>query len=168
MAMIPLRINGYSYTIGCGEGEEAHLTAMAASLDSRIVSLKSQAGQLGEARLLVMAALQMADELHDLKLAMNASEDRAALAREAAQRAAETAEAAEARAGQAQGRVLEAERRAALASSEAHAGPGADPDAQAAVTRRLAESEAARLALLDALDRMAGRMEGVATRLSDA
>lgn len=66
MAQVTLRINGYAYTIGCRDGEEQHLMAMGREVEQRIDSVKSSAGQSGEARMLVMAGLLMADELHDL------------------------------------------------------------------------------------------------------
>ena|SRR5581483_6476305 len=67
MAQVTLRINGYAYTIGCRDGEEQHLMAMAREVDQRIDTVKSSAGQSGEARMLVMASLLMADELHELR-----------------------------------------------------------------------------------------------------
>ena len=67
MAQVTLRINGYAYTIGCQDGEEQHLKAMGREVEQRIEAVKSSAGQSGEARMLVMAALLMADELHELR-----------------------------------------------------------------------------------------------------
>ena len=72
MAQVNIRINGYSYTIGCADGEEAHLQAMANEIEGRVSKAKALGSQSGEARLLVMAALMMADELHDLRLEMKA------------------------------------------------------------------------------------------------
>jgi len=66
MAQVTLRINGYAYTIGCRDGEEHHLLAMGREVEQRIDTIKSSAGQSGEARMLVMASLLMADELHEL------------------------------------------------------------------------------------------------------
>jgi len=66
MAQVTLRINGYAYTLGCNDGEEDHLQAMAAEVDRRIESVKASAGPSGEARMLVIAALLMADELYEL------------------------------------------------------------------------------------------------------
>ena len=66
MAQLLLRINGYAYSIGCEDGQEEHLQAMAAQIEERIARIKKMGGQSGEARLLVLAALLMADELHDL------------------------------------------------------------------------------------------------------
>jgi cell division protein ZapA len=64
MAQVTLRINGYSYLVGCEDGQERHLEAMGAAVQSRIDSIKTL-GQTGEARLLMLAALLLADELHD-------------------------------------------------------------------------------------------------------
>ena len=68
MAQVTIRINGYAYTVGCADGQEPHLEAMAAEVDQRIDKIKAAMGQSGESRLLVLAALMMADELHDLKI----------------------------------------------------------------------------------------------------
>ena len=67
MAQVSLQINGYGYILGCADGEEEHLRAMAAGLDVRIEEIKASTGPSGEARLLLMAALMLADELHDLR-----------------------------------------------------------------------------------------------------
>jgi cell division protein ZapA len=67
MAQVTLRINGYAYTLGCQDGEEPHLHAMAAEVDQRIDTVKASAGPSGEARMLVIAALLMADDLYELR-----------------------------------------------------------------------------------------------------
>jgi cell division protein ZapA len=64
VAQVTLRINGYSYLVGCEDGQEGHLKAMGDAVQSRIDSIKAL-GQTGEARLLMLAALLLADELHD-------------------------------------------------------------------------------------------------------
>lgn len=66
MAQVMLRINGFGYPLGCNDGEEAHLMAMGAEVEKRILSIKDGAGQIGEARALLLAALMLADELHDI------------------------------------------------------------------------------------------------------
>jgi len=68
VAQVTVKINGYSYTVGCEDGQEQHLSNMAGEVENRIDSIKALGGQSGEARLLVLAALLMADELHDLRL----------------------------------------------------------------------------------------------------
>lgn len=67
MAHVTIRINGYAYTVGCEDGQEQHLTQMAAEIEQRISSIKAIGGQSGEARLLMLAALLLADEVHDLR-----------------------------------------------------------------------------------------------------
>ena len=68
MAQVTVKINGYTYTVGCEDGQEAHLEAMAAQVETRVESIKALGSQSGEARLLVLAALLMADEIHDLRV----------------------------------------------------------------------------------------------------
>lgn len=70
MAQLTIKINGYAYTVGCEDGQESHLLAMAAEIENRIASIKALGGQSGESRLLVLAALLMADELHDQSIEM--------------------------------------------------------------------------------------------------
>ncbi|MDE2319251.1 MAG: cell division protein ZapA [Rhodospirillales bacterium] len=67
MAQVTIRINGYAYIVGCEDGQEGHLTKMAAEIEQRITSIKAIGGQSGEARLLMLAALLLADELYDLR-----------------------------------------------------------------------------------------------------
>jgi cell division protein ZapA len=97
MAQVTIRINGYVYTVGCEDGQEEHLGRMAADIEQRINSIKAIGGQSGEARLLMLAALLLADELHDLrqnsgpKLAKPESGERRARLRRVAARAEEIA-----------------------------------------------------------------------------
>jgi cell division protein ZapA len=70
MAQVTVKINGYAYTLGCDDGQEQHLVKMASDVESRIDSIKALGGQSGESRLLVLAALLMADELHDMTQAV--------------------------------------------------------------------------------------------------
>jgi cell division protein ZapA len=67
MAQVSLQINGYGYILGCADGEEQRLIALAADLDRRIEEIKASSGPGGEARLLLMAALLLSDELHELR-----------------------------------------------------------------------------------------------------
>src|SRR3954452_9294756 len=49
--------------MACEDGQEDHLRGLARELDERIVALRGQFGEIGDARLTVMAALMVADEL---------------------------------------------------------------------------------------------------------
>jgi cell division protein ZapA len=63
MPQISVTINGRSYPVACNEGEEDRLRALASDIDGRVNNFARQVGQAGEARLLVLAALVLADEL---------------------------------------------------------------------------------------------------------
>ena len=65
MAQLTVKLNGYAYNVGCEDGQEAHLQEMARQVEQRIDNIKALGGQSGESRLLLLAALLMADELHD-------------------------------------------------------------------------------------------------------
>ncbi len=73
MAQVTVKINGYVYTVGCEDGQEAHLLSMVEQVERRITSIKALGGPNGEARLLVLASLLMADELHDLAARLDAA-----------------------------------------------------------------------------------------------
>lgn len=66
MAQVALDINGRRYDIACDDGQEAHLRRLGQYIDRRVRELASSVGPVGEARLLVMACLLMADELYEL------------------------------------------------------------------------------------------------------
>ena len=73
MAQLTIKINGYAYNVGCEDGQEAHLQDMAAQIQQRIDSIRALGGNpTGEGKLLVLAALLMADELHDSAIELNA------------------------------------------------------------------------------------------------
>ena len=74
MAQVTLRINGYAYTVGCQDGEEQHLQAMAGEVERRIDSIRAASGPSGEARMLVMASLLMADDLYEVNRALRAAQ----------------------------------------------------------------------------------------------
>ena len=66
-SVVTVRLNGQPYQMGCGPGEEAHIEALAKEVDAIITSLKAEAGQLGDTRLLAMAALILADQKHTVQ-----------------------------------------------------------------------------------------------------
>ena len=63
MAQVTVLVNGRNYTLACEDGEEEHLTALATFIDSRVAELGRSVGQVGDARLMLMASLVVADEL---------------------------------------------------------------------------------------------------------
>jgi cell division protein ZapA len=65
MSHINVTINGRQYRMACEEGQEARLLQLAESFEARIGSLRGKFGEIGDARLTVMAALTLSDELLD-------------------------------------------------------------------------------------------------------
>lgn len=67
MAQVTVTIAGKSYRMACGDGDEPRLERLAARFDKKIEELRGAFGEIGDMRLHVMAALTIADELHETK-----------------------------------------------------------------------------------------------------
>ena len=65
MPEISISINGRNYPISCEEGEEEHIIRLGRYIDKRVKDLARNVGQIGEAHLLVMTSLVIADELSE-------------------------------------------------------------------------------------------------------
>jgi cell division protein ZapA len=63
MPQVSVTINGRAYPVACDDGEEQRIQDLARVIDGRVNSFARQVGQAGEGRLLVLAALVLADEL---------------------------------------------------------------------------------------------------------
>lgn len=63
MAQVNVSINNRQYRMACEDGQEDHLRQLAKDLDDRINSLRGQFGEIGDSRLVVMAALMIADDV---------------------------------------------------------------------------------------------------------
>jgi cell division protein ZapA len=63
MPEVHLTVNGRSYPVACEEGEEGRIKELALYLDRKTAEFVKKLGQIGEARLLVLAALVITDEL---------------------------------------------------------------------------------------------------------
>ncbi len=66
MPLVNVMIASRAYTIACDDGEEEHLKELAAHVDEKAREVLASVGQVGDARMLLMAALLIADEHHDL------------------------------------------------------------------------------------------------------
>jgi len=65
MSHVNVTINGRQYRMACEEGQERRLLQLAENMEGRIESLRGKFGEIGDARLTVMSALMIADELLD-------------------------------------------------------------------------------------------------------
>jgi len=65
MGQITVGVNGRSYTVGCDNGQEDHVSELAAYLDHHITELKEAMGSVGDTRLMLLAGLMVADELSE-------------------------------------------------------------------------------------------------------
>jgi cell division protein ZapA len=66
MPLVNVMVNGKAYTLGCGEGEEAHLKELAVLVDAKVREAQNMVGnQASDTKLLLTAALLLADEHHD-------------------------------------------------------------------------------------------------------
>ena len=63
MGQVSINVNGRDYQIACDDGEEEHIEYLASYISHHAEDLVGRAGQVGEARLLLMTALVLADEL---------------------------------------------------------------------------------------------------------
>jgi len=62
MPLVNVMVNQRAYTIACDDGEGAHLKELAEHVDAKVQELLGSVGQVGEVRLMLMAALLVADE----------------------------------------------------------------------------------------------------------
>jgi len=67
MAEVSIRVNGRIYPVGCEDGQEQHVRALAEMFDRHVAQVARDVGQLGETRLFLMGALLMADELAEMR-----------------------------------------------------------------------------------------------------
>ena len=98
-SVVTIRLNGHPYQIGCGAGEEDHVANLGAEVGSIMQSLVGSVGQIGEARLLAMVALILADRA-STAAAAHGSSNVAASAAPPAVASADEANAAEDRAAE--------------------------------------------------------------------
>jgi cell division protein ZapA len=70
MGQVSVTLNGRTYRLECGEGEETHLIALAEYLGSHVDTMKRKFGQVGDDRLILMASLLVIDEFWELRRQM--------------------------------------------------------------------------------------------------
>ena len=106
MPLVNVMVNSKAYTLGCGDGEEGHLKELAALVDVKVREAQNMVGaQASDTKLLLTAALLLADEHHETLEKLGASatatgtlqDERNLLSEQAEAGAADALEAAAAR-----------------------------------------------------------------------
>ena len=67
MAQVTVQINGRSYQVACGDGEQDRISGLAGYVDEKVQELVGAIGNVGDQRLLVMASLLLADEVFEAR-----------------------------------------------------------------------------------------------------
>lgn len=80
MGQVEVNVNGRSYMVACDDGQEAHVVRLGRYVDQKVQTLAKTVGQVGDARLLLMASLIVADELVDTDQALNTAKGELAMA----------------------------------------------------------------------------------------
>lgn len=83
MPHVNVTINGRQYRMACEEGQEERLLRLAQNLEGRVTELRGKFGEIGDARLTVMAGLMIADELSDASLRIRRLEEQIAAMQDA-------------------------------------------------------------------------------------
>ena len=65
MGKADITVNNHRYSVACADGQEARLQALGNELDQRVRRISAAVGDIGEARLLLIAGLALLDELSD-------------------------------------------------------------------------------------------------------
>ena len=67
MGHVTVKLNTRTYRLHCPDEQEERLKLVADFLGEKIANLVKEVGQVGEDRILAMAALMIADELFDTR-----------------------------------------------------------------------------------------------------
>ncbi|MGJ0425622.1 cell division protein ZapA [Methylocystis sp.] len=124
MAAVVVAIAGRTYRMSCEEGEEQRIEELARYVESKIQSMRESFGEIGEQRIIVMAALAIADEATDARAKAQAMESEIAALRAELDAARKASDVASARAAKALG---DATRRIVKLNGELSP-PAASPD----------------------------------------
>lgn len=87
MPEMTITIGGRDYQVACQDGEEEYLLTAARMVDREASQLIDQMGRLPEARMLLMAALMVADKVAGLEEQLRSAEERAIAAERLAEEA---------------------------------------------------------------------------------
>ena len=67
MANVSIKFNGKEFLLSCDDGQEEHLENLLIQINQKFNSLKSELGNLGENKLLLITAIKVLDEYYETK-----------------------------------------------------------------------------------------------------
>ena len=67
MAEVDITINGRSYRISCKNGEEERIRSLSSLINNQVQKLSEKIGQLGEARMILLASLVLLDKSDEVE-----------------------------------------------------------------------------------------------------
>ena len=67
MANVNIKFNGKDFLLSCEDGQEEHLEELANNLNNKFEELKSDLGNIGENKLLLITAIKVMDEYFETK-----------------------------------------------------------------------------------------------------
>ncbi len=70
MATVTVEINGRPYAVGCADGQEERVRILSKQFDGHVRQVSGEVGHVGDLRLFLMAALMLADELHEARITL--------------------------------------------------------------------------------------------------
>lgn len=76
MGQVVVKVNGREYPLACNDGQEPRIRRLAQYVDAKVNEFTRSLGQVGEARLILLAALTIADELSDANEAVQQERNR--------------------------------------------------------------------------------------------
>jgi cell division protein ZapA len=85
MPQVSIQIANRTYELACGEGEQERVQQLAAYVDEKVSDLRRQLPGTPEVKLLVFAALMLADESHEARGIAKAAESARASATDSAE-----------------------------------------------------------------------------------
>ena len=77
MGQVVVKVNGRDFPLSCADGQESRIRRLAQYVDAKIGEFTKTIGQVGEARLILLAALVIADELSDANETLQQERNRA-------------------------------------------------------------------------------------------
>ena len=75
MANVNIKLNGKEFLLSCEDGQEEHLEELSLNLNKKFEDLKSNLGNIGENKLLLITSIKIMDEYFETKKKVDEKKD---------------------------------------------------------------------------------------------